>query len=75
MFTWDIAWNNNMFWYSYCSEWWEPTFFARYLSFSQVNVSNGSLPNDKILKVESHVLYKKWYKTGDLVFESFIWNY
>lgn len=72
LFTWE-----QMQRYSYCDQngLWEPTFFARYLSFSQVNVSNGSLPNDKILKVESHVLYKKWYKTGDLVFESFIWNY
>jgi hypothetical protein len=27
------------------------------------------------LKVESHVLYKKWWMTGDVVFESFIWDY
>lgn len=72
LFTWE-----QMQWFSYCdsSDSWESTFFARYLSFSPVNISNGSLPSDKILKVESHVLYKKWHKTGDLVFESFIWNY
>ena len=33
------------------------------------------LPEDKILKVESHVLYNKHGKTWDIVFESFIWNY
>jgi hypothetical protein len=33
------------------------------------------LPVDKILKVESHVLYKKWWNTWEVVFESFIWNY
>ena len=85
MFTWDIAWNNNMFWYSYCSEWWEPTFFARYLSFtwidiaeqdpSKVNQNQTILSTDKIMKVESHGLYRKWHNTWEYVFESFIWNY
>lgn len=66
----------NMSWYAYCSNepWWEETFFARYLSFSKVKTS-GTLPEEKILKVESHVLFKKWWSTGDVVFESFIWNY
>lgn len=60
------------------------SYFARYLSFSPVDFS--ASPNaqktpqslsydDKILKVESHVLYKKWWKTWEVVFESFIWNY
>lgn len=76
LYTWD-----DMSWFAYCS--WdagEPTFFARYLSFTWVDLSGyyediNILPADKILKVESHVLYKKWHKTGDIVFESFIWNY
>lgn len=80
LFTWTIN-NMDMSWFSYCS--WdvgEPTFFARYLSFTWVDLSGYNqnmqiLPTDKILKVESHVLYKKWHKTGDIVFESFIWNY
>lgn len=80
MFTWTIN-DMDMSWFSYCS--WdagEPTFFARYLSFTWVDLSGYNqnmqiLPTDKILKVESHVLYKKWHKTGDIVFESFIWNY
>ena len=75
-----FSWNN-MVWYAYCS--WSPSsgiektgsFFARYLSFKWVSADWLNLPNDKILKVESHVLYKKWYRTGDIVFESFIWNY
>ena len=77
MFTWNIEWNNNMFWYSYCWEWaWEPTFFARYLSFTWIDVGDGKvLSTDKIMKVEAHVLYKKWHKTWEYVFESFIWNY
>ena len=69
--------------YAYCSEngWWEETIFARYLSFSPVNVSDSAdsttdiLPVGKILKVESHVLYDKMGNTWDIVFESFIWNY
>jgi len=69
-----------MSWYAYCKDeiWWEETFFARYLSFVWVETSEGLLnilPENKILKVESHVLFKKWDSTGDVVFESFIWNY
>lgn len=83
----------NMSRYAYCDdfEWWEETFFARYLSFSPIDFDDEikdkesdikGKPNTyslntepKILKVESHVLYRKWWKTGDVVFESFIWNY
>ena len=71
--------SKNLSWYAYCKdeEWWEETFFARYLSFTWVKISESSnvLPENKILKVESHVLFKKWWKTWDVVFESFIWNY
>ena len=75
-----FSWYDGMSWFAYCSgDTWEPTFFARYLSFTGVSVDGWAvLPKDKILKVESHVLYKKWnkkYKTWDIVFESFIWNY
>lgn len=51
------------------------TYFARYLSFVEVIEWDNILPGDKILKIESHVLYKKWWNTGEVVFESFIWNY
>lgn len=71
LFTW-----NDMSWFAYCSGVvGEPTFFARYLSFTWVTYWGNLLPIDKILKVESHVLYQKWHKTWDIVFESFIWNY
>lgn len=43
--------------------------------FAQSDTYANTLPEDKILKVESHVLYNKLGKTWDIVFESFIWNY
>lgn len=43
--------------------------------FAQSDTYPNTLPEDKILKVESHVLYNKLGKTWDIVFESFIWNY
>ncbi len=51
------------------------TYFARYLSFVAVVEWDNILPGDKILKIKSHVLYKKWWNTWEVVFESFIWNY
>ena len=77
LFTWEVWWNTGMFWYSYCLQdgVWEPTFFARYLSFTWIDVGGELLLTEKIMKVESHVLYKKWHKTWEFVFESFIWNY
>lgn len=51
------------------------TLFARYLSFEEVKEWDDILPKDQILKIESHVLYLKWWLTWEVVFESFIWNY
>lgn len=51
------------------------TFFARYLSFEKIKEWDNNLPEDKIMKIESHVLYMKWWNTGEVIFESFIWNY
>jgi prepilin-type N-terminal cleavage/methylation domain-containing protein len=66
----------NIFWYWYSGDSiWEDTNFARYLSFKPVKEWDNFLPQDKIMKVESHVLYMKWGATGEVVFESFIWNY
>ncbi len=60
--------------YTYDTQW-SPTIFARYVVFTGV-VENGKiLPMDRIVKVESHVLYRRWLTTGDVVLESFIWNY
>jgi hypothetical protein len=43
--------------------------------FKPVKENSEKLPTDKILKIESHVLYMKWAYTGEVIFESFIWNY
>ena len=53
----------------------EPTVFSRYISFGVVREWDKILPPNKILKVESHVLYMKWTTTWEVVLESFIWNY
>lgn len=53
----------------------EPSVFARYISFAAVKEEWKDLPLNKILKIESHVLYMKGSKTGEVVLESFIGNY
>lgn len=78
-----FSWDDNMYWYAYCSDNsnWEETIFARYISFSPVyygtdfSTDSEPLSTGKILKVDVHVLYDKLGKTWDIVFESFIWNY
>ena len=75
--TWDISeWITG---YRFNHEWAdedEGTWFARYLLITWV-VAEDNTPVDanKLLKIESHVLYKKWYLTGEKVMETFIWNY
>ena len=66
----DVSW----YWYSSLKTGKE-TNFARYISFKPVVEWDKILPLDKIIKVESHVLYMKWTTTWEVVFESFIWNY
>ena len=73
------SWNalNGETWFRYDYVWNEDekTWFARYLLITWV-VDNGSvLPKDKILKVESHVLYQRWAITWEKVMETFIGNY
>lgn len=51
------------------------TVFSRYILFTGVIENDNVLPKDRIVKVESHVLYNKWNTVGDVVLESFIWNY
>lgn len=63
-FRYDYVWNEN-----------EKTWFARYLLITWVVADGGTLPKDKILKVESHVLYKRWATTWEKVIETFIGNY
>jgi len=52
-----------------------PTYFARYITFTKIKEWEHVLPQDKILKVSSHTLIKKWVFTWEIVLESFIWNY
>lgn len=76
LYTGDIGWYD-MSWYAYQDESLEgiDTYFARYLSFEEVKEGDNELSTDKILKVTSHVLYNKMWFTGEVKFESFIWNY
>ena len=76
--TWDVLNNSTGFVYNYekwdneNDEWW--TRFARYLVITWV-VADEPLDKDTLLKVESHVLYKKWHLTWEKVMETFIGNY
>ncbi len=53
----------------------QPTQYSRYIYFTGVKDHDNILNTWKILKVESHVIYQRWSKTGEVVLESFIWNY
>ncbi len=76
LYTGDVWWYDTS-WYAYTgavSDGLE-TFFARYLSFDKVKEWDNYLPEGKIMKITSHVLYMKMWFTWEVVFESFIWNY
>ena len=72
--TWD---NDNPFIYNhYTWDNYKETGFARYLVVTWVTDEYGdTIDTSKLLKIESHVLYKKWEFTGEKVMETFIWNY
>lgn len=53
----------------------EETGFARYIKIVWVTDWTDEISPDKLLKIESHVLYKRWYLTWEKVMETFIWNY
>lgn len=72
--SWNIKWNN-IFWYNNDSNNWEKTIFSRYIVLTWIKENWQILPTDKILKLESHVLFSKWSKTWEVVLESFIGNY
>ena len=75
--TWaNILWDSTWFIYNHDENEWDWTRFARYLLITWVVTENGeAVDTDKLLKIESHVLYKKWYLTGEKVMETFMWNY
>ena len=74
--TWFILNWNTWFIYDHNPDDWEETWFARYLLITGVVDENKDMldPN-KLLKIESHVLYKRWELTWEKVMETFIWNY
>lgn len=53
----------------------EQTWFARYLVVKWVDDDGDPLDSEKILKIESHVLYQRWTITWEKVMETFIGNY
>jgi len=70
------TWNaDNTFIYNHTWTEAEKTRFARYMLITGV-VEDWELVNTwNLLKIESHVLYKKWELTGEKVMETFMWNY
>jgi len=73
--TWTVWWHD-IFWYSSRPvPGQDPTIFSRYILFTGVREWDKILPRNSLLKIESHVLYNKGSKTGEVVLESFIGNY
>ena len=73
--TWDVWWHK-IFWYSsHSGDGQSPTFFSRYILFTGVREWTAILSRESVVKIESHVSYFKGSKTGEVVLESFIWNY
>lgn len=69
---------NDSTWFYYDYTWTddERTWYARYLVITWVNYDEDkSIDNDKLLKIESHVLYQRWALTWEKVMETFIGNY
>lgn len=74
--TWNALNNSTGYLYNHNEDEWDWTRFARYLLITWVVDEDGNaVDRDKLLKIESHVLYKKWYLTGEKVMETFMWNY
>ncbi len=73
--TWDVWWHQIFRYSSYPGKSSEPTAFSRYILFTGVREWDEILPRESILKVESHVLYTRGAKTGEVVLESFIGNH
>ena len=63
-FKYDYIWNDD-----------EKTWFARYILITWVAEDWHPVDGDKLLKIESHVLYHKWAITWEKIMETFIWNY
>ena len=68
---------NDETWFVYNHTWAdeEKTWFARYIVLTWVISNDTSITRKDLLKIESHVLYKKWALTWEKVMETFIGNY
>lgn len=68
---------NNETWFIFDHDEWddEKIWFARYIVITWVVVDDNIIDKDKLLKIESHVLYKRWALTWEKVMETFIGNY
>lgn len=53
----------------------QPSIFSRYIYFTGVKDDNKVINTWYLLKIESHVFYQRWSKTGEVLLEWFIWNY
>ena len=73
--TWSKLDNFTGYLYNHIDDGGEETGFARYIKIVWVTDWGKEIDSDKLLKIESHVLYKRWYLTGEKVMETFIWNY
>lgn len=74
--TWNALNNWTGFRYDYLWSEDEKTWFARYLIITWVIADDGKIVDtNKLLKIESHVLYKRWILTWEKVMETFIWDY
>ena len=75
MHTWNVLNNISWFYYDYTSDDWEDTWFARYLVITWVDNWWEIVDKNKLLKIESHVLYQRWALTWEKIMETFIGNY
>lgn len=71
--TWNFAdWVTTGYYYNHEFSEGNDTWFARYLVIKWIDWVTD---NDKLLKIESHVLYQRGYLTWEKIMETFIWNY
>lgn len=75
MHTWNVINWETWYYYDYTWSEEEKTWFARYLVITWVVDEWSIIDKNKLLKIESHVLYQRWALTWERVMETFIWNY
>ena len=67
--------DNDTFLYNHTKGDGEETWYARYIIIKPFNPAEWKIKDIKLLKIESHVLYKKWIFKWEKLMETFIWNY